>query len=132
MTLFDVCASAPSEPWQEVIAGVLAEEGREVTSEAVMQRQAEMYADAREVVSSSRFDPGGFAEAVVVSAEDVASYWMALPEGTNMLDLLDVLVPPYEKLFVEFQRRPNNRNVDLHSWGVLIEGTRIEGAALRG
>lgn len=132
MTLRDVYASAPPEPWEHIIAEVLAEEGREVTPEAVRQRKAGMYADARELVSSSRFDSDAFDDAVVVSAEDVASYWSLLPVGTDMLDLLDVLVPPYERLFVEFQGQPNIRNVDLNSWGVLIEGGRVEGERLVG
>lgn len=133
MTMRDVYASTSDDrEWERIITEVLVEEGREATPEAVRQRQAAIYADGREMVSTLRFDAGAFDDTVVVSAEDVAAYWSVLPDGTNMLDLVDVLVPPYERLFVEFQRQPNSRNVDLNAWGVLIEGARVEGEHLVG
>jgi hypothetical protein len=49
-----------------------------------------------------------------------------------MLDPLDVLVPPYERLFVEFQHQPNRRDIDLNAWGVLLEANRVDGQRLVG
>jgi hypothetical protein len=86
MTLRDILASVDlEEPWEPMIAEVL-EEGREVTEAAVNQRLAGIYADARETVSTARFDPGSFDDAVVISAEEVAAYWMTLPQGGRRED----------------------------------------------
>jgi hypothetical protein len=127
MTQRDILASSdPEEPWESMIAEVLEEEGQEVTEAAVNQRLAGVYADARKTVSAAHFDPGAFNDAVVISAEEVAAYWMTLPQGTVLIDMLDVLAPPYERSFVEFQRQPNKREIDLNSWGVLIDADRVD------
>ena len=102
------------------------EEGREVTEEAINQRLAHIYADARETVSAAQFDRDAFDDATVISAEEVAAYWMSIPQGTTLVELIDVLAPPYERLFVEFQHQPNQREIDLNSWGVLFDAVRIE------
>jgi hypothetical protein len=51
---------------------------------------------------------------------------MTLPGGTVLIDMLDVLAPPFERLFVEFQHQPNKREIDLNSWGVLIDADRVD------
>ncbi|MGD0272511.1 MAG: hypothetical protein ABSB96_02100 [Gaiellaceae bacterium] len=67
-----------------------------------------------------------FDRAVVVSAEDTADYWHRLPSGTNMLDIVSCLTPSFDRLFVEFQHRPNKLGLD--SWGVLfVANSREDG-----
>jgi hypothetical protein len=56
--------------------------------------------------------------AVVVSAEEVADYVYMFPSGTDIVGVLDRVVPPFDLTFVEFQKRPNP--FSLESWGVLF------------
>ena len=60
--------------------------------------------------------------AVVVSAEEVADYVHTFPSGTDIVGVLDCVVPPFDRTFVEFQKRPNPFN--LESWGVLFSAER--------
>lgn len=133
MNLRDVFAATDTEePWEDVVAQVLEEEGREVSEQAVRERIQRVRADALETVAIARFDPGAFDDSVVISAEEVAAYWTTLPVGTDMIDVLDVLAPPHDRLFVEFQHQPNRREISLNSWGVMIEGVRLQGEAAIG
>jgi hypothetical protein len=61
--------------------------------------------------------------ATVVSAEDVARYTAGLQGRRKLVDIVDVVVPPRDLMFLEFQRCPNR--LDLYSWGVLISGKRL-------
>lgn len=91
---------------------------REVTDDlhAVLSAAATKRAD-------SAFDPSEFEGAVVVSAEEVADYWDGLPIGTDALDLLDAVVPPFERLFIEFRKRPKDSRGEVESWGILMSTT---------
>jgi hypothetical protein len=76
--------------------------------------------------SRASYDVLGAAEvegAVVVSAEEVARYVAELEGPTKLEDIVDVLVPPFDRLFVEFQRCPNM--LDLHAWGILVSAERL-------
>lgn len=69
--------------------------------------------------------------AVVISAEEVADYVTTLDADKDLIEIVDRVAPPFAKMFVEFQRRPNNLKLD--SWGVLLSGERNghDGWALR-
>lgn len=63
---------------------------------------------------------------VVLSAEEVADYWASLPAGTRYSDVFDVVVPPFDRLFVEFQNRPVPAAPKLGSWAVLVTSVELE------
>ena len=119
--MLDLIEAGEEAPWEFEISEALKREGREVTEAAVNRRLAGIDAHARKTVSAARFERGSFDDAVVISAEEVAAYWMTLPDGTVLLDLVEVLAPPFERLFIEFQHQPNKRNIDLNAWGVLFD-----------
>jgi len=70
--------------------------------------------------STLSLSPGDVANAIVLSAEEVADYWATLPVGTNMLDVVASVAPPFQRMFVESQRRPNDL-LGFESWGVFFE-----------
>lgn len=127
LTLRDVLEiSYESDEFRGLVADQLQEElGREAQPEEINERVAAIYAAARRTPSTDTYEIGSFDEAVVISADEVADYWASLPVGTNIMDLLDILAPPFERLFVEFQKRPNPMR--LESWGVLIGTVPTEG-----
>jgi hypothetical protein len=104
-------------PYRTAVRTALSDaNGREPSEEEVaagISRSLSKMAAAR---SGDHFELHEFEGAIVLSAEEVADYWATLPEGTDMLDLLDCLAPPVERLFVEFQHRPNWLGLD--SWGL--------------
>ena len=59
--------------------------------------------------------------ATVVSAEEVQDYWLTLPERLNILaEVKAPVAPPFDRTFVEVQRRPDPR-MGFESWGVLFQ-----------
>jgi hypothetical protein len=92
--------------------------GREPSAAEVAEVLGGHLAQVSKSKSEASLPRAALAGAVVVSAEEVADYWHRLPSGTDMVDIVSCVVPPYDRLFVEFQRRPNKLGLD--SWGVLF------------
>jgi hypothetical protein len=77
-------------------------------------------AAARQVTSKDRFDPNRFEAATVVVVDDVARWVSGLPDGTKLEELLGVVAPPFDELFVEAQGLSPNYDIALWSFGVLL------------
>jgi hypothetical protein len=111
---------ADAAPFRAVIRkAVGADDGWEPSAEEIAAALSHVGAKR----SSDHFESHELDDAVVISAEEVADYFATFPVGSNMLDLLDCLAPPFDRLFVEFQHRPYAL-LDLESWGLLIAGVR--------
>ena len=93
--------------------------GREATPDEVSDRIGTVLVGGRANYSDDNFDADDVTGAVVISAEEVADYWATLPEGVDALDFLDVVAPPFDRMFVEFQNRRSKLS-GARSWGVLI------------
>jgi hypothetical protein len=100
------------------------EAGFSPSEQEVLEEMNAGRAEERAQVSSVRFRKDGIEGAIVVRANEVAHYFDALPALTNVADIAAAapLVPPYPKLFIEFEGVPNE--VGFSSWGVLVESTR--------
>lgn len=113
------------EEAEDVHHRVLAELlGREPTEAEVAARVVSLRQRLESAKSSDLLDPHEIEDAVIVSAEEVADYVATFPAGTNVAHLLDRVAPPFSRIFVEFQGRPNI--LDLTAWGVLLSGERLE------
>jgi hypothetical protein len=55
----------------------------------------------------------------VIAADDVARYCAALPEGTDVADVVATMAPPFNRFFVDIQGVPNK--VSASAWGVYVE-----------
>src|SRR5437660_868286 len=51
-------------------------------------------------------------DSVVLSAEEVADYFATLPADKDLDEVLDRVAPPFPRMFIEFQRRPNGLNLE--------------------
>ena len=106
--------------------------GRTPTDEELDFFRRETRADLYGKPSALMLSRDKLESAVVLSAEEVADYWATLPKGTNTLDLVASVAPPFDSLFVEFQHRTLPHSLALTSWGVLLIGERTdEGWLLR-
>ena len=98
--------------------------GRAPTEEEVRREHlARSRSVTRTHVSSEVYNVSEFDGATVIAAEEVGSFWATLPMERT-LDIVDRLVPPFDRVFVEFQNMPNKLGV--RSWGVVIESTRYD------
>ena len=87
-----------------------------------MQRQEAATEKSRLVLSSEELRG-----ATVVSAEEVQDYWLTLPESFNILaEVTAAVAPPFERTFVEVQRRPDPR-MRFESWGVFFHDMERRG-----
>lgn len=75
--------------------------------------------NARAAAATEHLTSEDLAGAVVFAADDVGRYWSSLPQGTNIGDLVEAVVPPYDRTWIEFQGAPNDLNA--RAWGVLLE-----------
>jgi len=73
---------------------------------------------AGEPVSIEEFDYTTLENILVFAADDIGLYTHSLPIGTNMVDVVSSMAPPFNKFFIEFQRVPNH--LGLNAWGTLI------------
>lgn len=78
-------------------------------------------AASRAQPSRERLSGEDLAAATVFAADDVAHWWNDLPEDTNFFDLVDVVMPPFDVTWVEFQGAPNK--LGALAWGVLCTVT---------
>jgi hypothetical protein len=65
------------------------------------------------------FDRALLAGIPVIAADDVARYCTALPEGTDVTDVVAAMAPPFNRFFVDIQDVPNRLNAP--AWGVYVE-----------
>ena len=98
--------------------------GRDATDEDVSVALRNAQRNLRSERSNDVLGEDELEGAVVVSAEEVADHWATFPDGTDTSDVVSTVAPPFERLFVEFQHRPNL--LGLVSWGVLLSGVRTE------
>jgi hypothetical protein len=90
-----------------------------------------------EPIADERLDVSDLGGAVVVAAEDAVAYFGALPVNTVVGDLVSVLSPPFEKLWIEAQGLlaqgttgiATPARMGMTAWGVLIEGFRSDKVA---
>jgi hypothetical protein len=103
----------------EELAGYFREiKGESLTPEELSERTA-LYLSVNDRRATEVFDAASLDGASVVVADDVAAYCESLPFGTEFSDVVGVLVPPFERLWVEAQGVPNYTNAD--SWGVMFD-----------
>jgi hypothetical protein len=88
--------------------------GRDVTDEEASLGLRGARQDLRSNKSADVLGRDELEGAIVVSAEEVADYFATLPTGTHITDVVSAVAPPFERVFVEFQRRPNP--LGLESW----------------
>jgi hypothetical protein len=94
--------------------------GRPPTDADVADVQARVRQALQGAVSTNVLARHQFDDAVVISAEEVADYIATFRDGADLTDIFDRVAPPFPRMFVEFQQRPNALNLD--SWGILIYG----------
>ena len=75
---------------------------------------------ASEPISSRIIDSSTLDNTPIFVADDVATYVYNLPKGTNLVDVVSTMAPPFDKFFIEFQQVPCPNNEQLNAWGVLI------------
>lgn len=93
--------------------------GREPTTEEVAEDVVGILSALRTRRSHEMLDPALLTDAVVIAADDVGDYFVNLPLGTNLTDVVSVVAPPFERFFVEFEHVSNNV-LGFASWGVLF------------
>ena len=98
--------------------------GKPPTEEEVSEYMAIARAAHRTEVSADTFSMEEFEGATVIVAEEVALFWSTLPGGTSALEVVDRLVPPFERTFIEFQNCPNI--IGVRSWGVLLAAEELD------
>jgi hypothetical protein len=58
----------------------------------------------------------GLPDMPVVVADNVATYLAAFPLGTDLSDLVGVVVPPFKEMWIDIQHAPSQ--IALHAWGI--------------
>ena len=79
----------------------------------------EALTNARPAAATEHLPSEDLAGAVVFADVDVGRYWSSLPQGINIGDLVEAVVPPYDRTWIEFQGAPNDLNA--LAWGVLLD-----------
>jgi hypothetical protein len=113
-------AQSQRDDYMDVIRETILEESGEALPEDQLSRlntRSIRFLSTYE--STLSLSPDDVANATVLSAEEVADYWATLPVGTNILDVVASVAPPFQRMFVESQRRPNDFGFE--SWGILFE-----------
>lgn len=75
--------------------------------------------NARSARSQDVFDLSRLLGIPVIAADAVGHYFAEFPDGTNLLDVVSCVAPPFDRFFVEFVGAPNA--LALRAWGVLFE-----------
>jgi hypothetical protein len=75
-----------------------------------------------------KFDPSVLNGVPIIAADDVALYARSLPEGTNFVDIVASMEPPFDRFFVEFQGVP--KVGDSYHWGALLGEFSASGAVV--
>jgi hypothetical protein len=93
--------------------------GREPTAEEVAEDAMGILSALSTERAAETFDPALLTDAVVVAADEVGQYFVGLPLGTKISDVVSVVAPPFDRFFVEFQNVSDNV-LDFASWGILF------------
>jgi hypothetical protein len=125
LNLGDIRALQAQEPdWDELVEEALTERGITPSPENVRRYSRDRIVEARSAKAPDRFDVESLDGVPVIAADDVANYLFSLPDCDDLHRAIDVVAPPLERFWVEFQGVENRFN--LRSWGLLFESMELE------
>jgi hypothetical protein len=118
--------SASAAELQSAVEKAIRDAGEPVTTERVEETLAIVGIGAnRRPIIEIQLYRHEFSGIPIIVADNVAAYYASVTSpGKNLSDIVSVVVPPFQRVFVEVQaaRDDNSTNqLGLRSWGVLFE-----------